>query len=93
MELIGRVAHREGAGARACGPAVRRGHHDVVRNLQAAGGRVEQRAAHAPGRDAQGCRHHIAADRGLCGGYNTTVIRAAEHDMRDQERAGRETRS
>ncbi len=32
----------------------------------------------------------IAADRGLCGGYNTTVIRAAEHDMRDQERAGRE---
>ena len=63
---------------------------DVVRNLQGAGGgsnsalltpRVEVRKV---------ADIIIAADRGLCGGYNTTVIRAAEHDMRDTERAGRE---
>ena len=63
---------------------------DVVRNLQGAGGgsnsalltpRVEVRKV---------ADIIIAADRGLCGGYNTTVIRAAEHDMKDTERAGRE---
>ena len=33
----------------------------------------------------------LAADRGLCGAYNTTVIRAAENDIRAQQAQGRET--
>jgi F-type H+-transporting ATPase subunit gamma len=32
----------------------------------------------------------IAADRGLCGGYNTSVIRAAEGSMREHRAAGRD---
>jgi F-type H+-transporting ATPase subunit gamma len=32
----------------------------------------------------------IAADRGLCGGYNTSVLRTAEHDIAAQQRAGHE---
>jgi F-type H+-transporting ATPase subunit gamma len=63
---------------------------DVVRNLQGAGGGSNS-ALLTPRADMHKVADIIiAADRGLCGGYNTTVIRAAEHDMRDQERAGRE---
>ena len=63
---------------------------DVVRNLQSSGG-----GSNSPLLTPRPELHKvadiiIAADRGLCGGYNTTVIRAAEQDMRDQERAGRE---
>ena len=60
---------------------------DVVRNLQAAGGGAShpmlverpeiRRVAHVV----------IAADRGLCGGYNSAVIRAAEAEIRDHARA------
>jgi F-type H+-transporting ATPase subunit gamma len=32
----------------------------------------------------------IGADRGLCGGYNSSVIRAAEAEIRDHARAGRD---
>ena len=32
----------------------------------------------------------IAADRGLCGGYNAFVLRAAEGSMREHARLGRE---
>jgi len=32
----------------------------------------------------------IGADRGLCGGYNSSVIRAAEAEIREHARAGRE---
>ena len=32
----------------------------------------------------------IAADRGLCGGYNSSVIRAAEGSMREQKALGRD---
>jgi F-type H+-transporting ATPase subunit gamma len=31
----------------------------------------------------------VGADRGLCGGYNSSVIRAAEAEIRDHARAGR----
>ena len=63
---------------------------DVVRNLQSSGGGANS-ALLTPRADMRRVADIIiAADRGLCGGYNTTVIRAAEHDMRDQERAGRE---
>jgi F-type H+-transporting ATPase subunit gamma len=63
---------------------------DVVRNLQGSGG-ASNSALLTPRAEVRKVANIvIAADRGLCGGYNTTVIRAAEHDMRDQERAGRE---
>jgi F-type H+-transporting ATPase subunit gamma len=32
----------------------------------------------------------IAADRGLCGGYNTAVLRAAEHEIEAQRQRGQE---
>src|SRR3954469_23125711 len=62
---------------------------DVVRNLQGAGGGSNS-APLTPRAEIQTVANiAISADRRLCGGYNSTVIRAAEHDMRDQERAGR----
>ncbi|HEV7525979.1 MAG TPA: F0F1 ATP synthase subunit gamma [Acidimicrobiia bacterium] len=63
---------------------------DVVRNLQAAGGGSNSPLLTPRPEIRKVAEIIIAADRGLCGGYNTTVIRTAEHDMRDQERAGRE---
>jgi F-type H+-transporting ATPase subunit gamma len=63
---------------------------DVVRNLQSAGGGSNSALLTPRAEMRRVADIIIAADRGLCGGYNTTVIRAAEHDMRDQERAGRE---
>jgi F-type H+-transporting ATPase subunit gamma len=62
---------------------------DVVRNLQSASGGSNS-ALLAPRAEVRAVANIvIAADRGLCGGYNSTVIRAAEHNMRDQEKAGR----
>jgi F-type H+-transporting ATPase subunit gamma len=62
---------------------------DVVRNLQSASGGSNS-ALLTPRAEVRTVANIvIAADRGLCGGYNSTVIRAAEHDMRDQEKAGR----
>src|SRR5260370_27575453 len=63
---------------------------DVVRNLQSEGGGSNSALLTPRAEMHKVADIIIAADRGLCGGYNTTVIRAAEHDMRDQERAGRE---
>ena len=34
----------------------------------------------------------VAGDRGLCGGYNTNVIRAVEREMAQQRAQGRQTR-
>jgi len=64
---------------------------DVVRNLQSAGG-ASNSALLTPRDEVRTVANIvIAADRGLCGGYNSTVIRAGEADMRQHERAGRET--
>ena len=63
---------------------------DVVRNLQGAAGGSNSALLTPRAEVRKVADIIIAADRGLCGGYNTTVIRAAEHDMRDTERAGRE---
>jgi F-type H+-transporting ATPase subunit gamma len=63
---------------------------DVVRNLQSAGGGSNSALLTPRAEVRKVADIIIAADRGLCGGYNTTVIRAAEHDMKDTERAGRE---
>ncbi len=54
-----------------------------------AAGRTARCSRRGP-RSARSANIVIAADRGLCGGYNSTVIRTAERDMREQERAGRE---
>jgi F-type H+-transporting ATPase subunit gamma len=63
---------------------------EVVRNLQAAGGGSShpmliereqvRRVAHVV----------MTADRGLCGAYNSAVIRAAEAEIRDHDRLGHE---
>ncbi len=63
---------------------------EVVRNLQASAG-----AGSSPLLTPREEMHKaadivIAADRGLCGGYNTTVIRAGEADMRAQREVGLE---
>ncbi|MEO9174505.1 MAG: F0F1 ATP synthase subunit gamma [Gaiellales bacterium] len=63
---------------------------DVVRNLQSAGGGSSSALLTPRGDMHRVADIIIAADRGLCGGYNSTVIRTAERDMRDQDRAGRE---
>jgi len=63
---------------------------DVVRNLQSAGGGSNSALLTPRAEITKVADIIIAADRGLCGGYNSTVIRTAEHDMRDQEKAGRE---
>ena len=62
---------------------------DVVRNLQSAGG---GNSALLAGRDEvrKVAFIVIAADRGLCGGYNAMVIRAGEAAMREARAAGRE---
>jgi len=60
----------------------------VVRNLQKAGG-VSNSALLAERPQINAVADIvISADRGLCGGYNSTVIRAGEHDMRANTVAG-----
>jgi F-type H+-transporting ATPase subunit gamma len=59
---------------------------EVVRDLAAAGGEASSpllagRPADQPGRRTR-CFVVIAADRGLCGGYNTGVLRAAEGEIK-----------
>ena len=54
---------------------------EVIRNLAAAGAGARPPAARAArGRSTRSAFVVVAADRGLAGGYNTTVIRAAERD-------------
>src|SRR5213079_798362 len=55
---------------------------DVVRHLQAASGSSASPFL-VPRPNIRTCAEVIiAADRGLCGGYNTAVIRAGEAQMR-----------
>jgi F-type H+-transporting ATPase subunit gamma len=63
---------------------------DVVRNLQSAGGGSNSALLTPRGEVRKVANIVMSADRGLCGGYNSTVIRAAEQDMRAQETASRE---
>ena len=65
---------------------------EVVRDLAAAGGEASSpllagRPADQPGRRTR-CLVVIAADRGLCGGYNTGVLRAAEGEIKAAAEAG-----
>ncbi len=63
---------------------------EVVRNLQSASGGSNSALLTPRAEVRKVANIVIAADRGLCGGYNSTVIRAAEQDMRRQVAAGRE---
>jgi F-type H+-transporting ATPase subunit gamma len=63
---------------------------EVVRDLAAAGAGRESPLL-TPRDEMRKVAHIvIAADRGLCGGYNSAVIRAAEGSMRDHAEAGRD---
>ena len=65
---------------------------EVVRNLQAAGAGVEQPVARAAAeRRARSASVVLAADRGLCGGYNSTrhPRRRARHPRAARRRAAR----
>ncbi len=64
---------------------------EVVRSLQAAGaGSSNPLLVPRPETRRVG-EVVLAADRGLCGAYNSSVIRAAEGDVRSQQAQGRET--
>jgi F-type H+-transporting ATPase subunit gamma len=64
---------------------------EVVRDLQAAGAGANNPLL-VPRDDTRRVGEVVlAADRGLCGAYNTTVIRAAETDIRAQRARGRDT--
>src|SRR5436853_2596178 len=63
---------------------------EVVRDL-AAGGAGSQSALLTPRPETKRVAHiAIAADRGLCGGYNSAVIRATEGSMREHAEVGRD---
>jgi F-type H+-transporting ATPase subunit gamma len=64
---------------------------EVVRDLQAAGAGANNPLL-VPRPDIRRVGEVVlAADRGLCGAYNTSVIRAAEGDINSQRALGRET--
>jgi F-type H+-transporting ATPase subunit gamma len=63
---------------------------EVVRDLAAAGAGTNSPLL-APRPEIHKVAHIvIAADRGLCGGYNSSVIRAAEGSMREHAEQGRD---
>src|SRR3954470_16059338 len=62
---------------------------EVVRDLQAVGNSTNPMLV-PRGEIRRAAQIVIAADRGLCGGYNSTVIRAAEAQMREHASLGRD---
>jgi F-type H+-transporting ATPase subunit gamma len=62
---------------------------EVVRNLQGAGGGVGHPMLVERPAIARVGVIPIAADRGLCGAYNSQVIRAAEAELREHAQLGR----
>ncbi len=63
---------------------------EVVRDLAAAGGTVDSPLLQ-PRPEIRRVAHVVlTADRGLCGGYNSAVIRAAEGSMRENAEEGRD---
>jgi F-type H+-transporting ATPase subunit gamma len=62
---------------------------EVVRDLQAAGGGLNNPFLSARGEIRRSALVVLAADRGLCGAYNSSVLRAAEAAMRDEANLGR----
>jgi F-type H+-transporting ATPase subunit gamma len=64
---------------------------EVVRDLQAAGAGANNPLLVPRPETRRVGEVVIAADRGLCGAYNSSVIRAAEGDIRSQQAQGRDT--
>jgi F-type H+-transporting ATPase subunit gamma len=64
---------------------------EVVRDLQAAGAGANNPLLVPRPETRRVGEVVFAADRGLCGAYNSSVIRAAEADVRAQRAQGRET--
>ena len=62
---------------------------EVIANLAAAGAGGDSALLSTRERLETVCTVAVAGDRGLCGGYNTNVIRTAERAMRAHERDGR----
>ena len=56
---------------------------EVVKDLAAAGGEVQSPLLAARPEIRRACHIVIAADRGLCGAYNSSVIRAAEGEIKN----------
>ena len=63
---------------------------DVVRHLQEVGGGASNPLLTPRENVRRVAQVVIAADRGLCGAYNSLVLRAAEAAMRDHDAQGRE---
>jgi F-type H+-transporting ATPase subunit gamma len=55
---------------------------EVVRDLSAAGGEVQSPLLTARPEIKRACHVVVAADRGLCGAYNSSVVRAAEGEIK-----------
>lgn len=64
---------------------------EVIGNLAAAGAGSDSRLLQQPETIESVCYVVVAADRGLAGGYNSSVIRAAERAMLADREAGRTT--
>src|SRR5687767_11515388 len=62
---------------------------DVVRNLQAAGASTHPMLVERE-KVQRVAQVVVTADRGLCGAYNSSVIRAAEAEIRDHAALGRD---
>jgi F-type H+-transporting ATPase subunit gamma len=56
---------------------------EVVRDLAAAGGEVSSPLLTGRAEVRRACHVVIAGDRGLCGAYNSAVVRAAEGEIRN----------
>ena len=65
---------------------------EVLRNLAAAGAAGDSPLLTERDQVRTVAYVVVAADRGLCGAYNSTVIRAAERSMQRQRGGGRQTR-
>jgi F-type H+-transporting ATPase subunit gamma len=63
---------------------------EVVRDLAAAGAGTSSPLLEPRPETKKVAHIVIAADRGLCGGYNSSVIRAAEGSMREHAQLGRD---
>jgi len=63
---------------------------EVVRDLAAGGAGGDSAFLTARPEIRKVAHVVVAADRGLCGGYNSSVIRAAEGSMREHAEAGRD---
>jgi len=64
---------------------------DVIRNLAAAGAGGDSPLLNPRAEVTTTAYVVVAADRGLAGGYNSSVIRAAERAMVADQEAGRQT--